>query len=216
MRTVRLLDLASISVVEVAEAARTNLAAVDIVRLQRLGLEVGILARLGQHLRNASTDGADLNQVLLLVAMHVRRGQRIRAPLRLELDVRHITVVHLVVELRSRHLTAAEAQHRVLLGWLRALDIINVHDVSRLEAELLPHGRHTAGNIRHIHLVAHELGRLGMLVLDVLQVILRVERILGRSLGRELDALGHGPLDVVDLHLIVWLVVESEVELSRV
>ena len=128
----------------------------------------------------------------------------------------HITIVHLVVELRSRHLTAAEAQHRVLLGWSRTLYVGNVHDVSRIEAELLSDRRLRARNIHHIHLVAHELVRLSLLKFDVLQGVLGVQRILRTSLRRELDALRHSPLDVVNLHLIVWLIFKTEVELSRI
>ena len=170
-RAIGLLNLTSIPVVEVAKAARANFAAMNIICLERLGLEIRILSGLRKHTRNATLDGANLYQFLFLIAMDIGRVQRICAALRLKIDMRHITVAHLIVKLGAWHLGAAEAQHRVLLGRLRALNIRDVHDVSRLIAELLANCRLRARNIGDIHLVTNELGRFGRLKFGVLQVV---------------------------------------------
>ena len=80
---------------------------------------------------------------------------------------------------------------------------------------MLSNGRLRARNIRHVHLVSDELVGRWCLILGLLQIIPRIERVLRLTLGRELDALRNCPLDVVHLHLIVWLV-QANVQLARV
>ena len=102
---------------------------------------------------------------------------------------------------------------RVPLPGLRSLDVRDVHRVPRLDVHQLVLLRLGPFDVVDAHLVPHELRRGHGPHLHRGQVVLGVQRVLRRTTGLELNALGSRTQNVLRLQVVLRLV-EADVEIG--
>ena len=203
-------EAAALPRVEVAESLRAALAAVNVGSLQGGGLEIRVLSLGRQHLRVRAEDWPNLAQEVVLVTVLVHGGERVRDTAGFENLMSDVAIVQLRALERALPLA-----HDVPGFRLAAVDAADSEDVSRCQVSVLVlHGPGTF-NVINILLVTQEARRLRLDECDALHFVVRVQRI-SRHPGRsEFDALRLGKKNVVRLHLVVWLVGETDVQLAR-
>ena len=176
------LVLASCNVCKHSKALCRGLCTSDVSSLKTASIGRSILGRLWHLSWLAAFDDTDLHFLTIFISVTIDWVERVRAAFRLSLHLCHIIVV---VSCE----TARVLSRLVSLLSSSSSNIINFQDIT---GDSALHGISLGSsliNVVDVHGVADELGRGGRTHLDLRDVVLRVQRVIGLSLGLELDDL---------------------------
>ena len=176
------LFLASCNVCKHSKALCRGLCTSDVSSLKTAPIGRSILGRLWHLSWLAAFNDTDLHFLTIFISVTIDWVERIRAAFRLSLHLCHIIVV---VSCE----TARVLSRLVSLLSSSSSNIINFQDIT---GDSTLHGVSFGSgliDVVDVHGVADELGRGGRTHLDLRDVVLWVQRVIGLSLGLELDDL---------------------------
>ena len=190
---------------EIALGSCSSSASHDILSLERSLLEVWVLPLGWQGVRMATLNVSNGRYFFLIVSDLVGWHERVGVPSRNELSVSDVSVVHCVVAVDFTEAFLSLLDFVTERGD-SAVDVFDVHDVSCCYVRVLLFARCGALNVFDLHLVSDESEGFWCQEFSVLQFVFRVQRISIDSLSLKLDTLRLSTLDIINTHVVFWLI----------